>query len=210
MSSIIVAAAPIFTAILAHFAGEERFSRRTLLGFLIAFTGVISVVFNGAFVLKSWTPGAICWHWEPPPAGRCTPMLLRRMGGQHDPLLVTRRTLFWGTVTAVPIVLLEGAPFPCRTTGHAGYCRESPVSGTHRQRTLLCALEPDCPAVRSGLRQQFHLPHSLRHHRSSSPLFWRRPSLPLRFWAPPSSPQALWVTQRETPLFRRPAGCRSH
>ena len=39
-------------------------------------------------------------------------ILLRRMGGRHDPLLVTRRTLFWGTVTAIPIVLLEGAPFP--------------------------------------------------------------------------------------------------
>lgn len=34
--SIIVAAAPIFTAILAHFAGEERFRRQTLWGFLAA------------------------------------------------------------------------------------------------------------------------------------------------------------------------------
>ena len=48
--SIIVAAAPIFTAILAHFTGEERFRRNTLWGFLVAFTGVVLVVCNGTFV----------------------------------------------------------------------------------------------------------------------------------------------------------------
>ena len=29
-----------------------------------------------------------------------------------DSLLITRRTLFWGLITAIPIVLLEGAPYP--------------------------------------------------------------------------------------------------
>ncbi len=50
--SIIVAAAPVFTAVIAHFTGEERFRRNTLWGFLIAFTGVVLVVCNGTFVLK--------------------------------------------------------------------------------------------------------------------------------------------------------------
>ena len=50
--SIIVAAAPVFTAVIAHFTGEERFRRSTLWGFLIAFTGVVLVVCNGTFVLK--------------------------------------------------------------------------------------------------------------------------------------------------------------
>ena len=50
--SIIVAAAPIFTALIAHFTGEERFRRNTLWGFLVAFTGVVLVVCNGTFVLK--------------------------------------------------------------------------------------------------------------------------------------------------------------
>ena len=66
--SIIVAAAPIFTAILAHFAGEERFHRSTLWGFLVAFTGVVLVVCNGTFVLKLNPRGdflalaaAACW-----------------------------------------------------------------------------------------------------------------------------------------------------
>ena len=101
--SIIVAAAPIFTAILAHFAGLERFRRSTLLGFL--------VVFNGTFVLKLNPKGdllalaaAACWA--------VYSVLGRRISDGLDPLLVTRRTLFWGLVTAIPLVLLEGASYP--------------------------------------------------------------------------------------------------
>lgn len=109
--SIIVAAAPIFTAILAHFAGLERFRRSTLLGFLVAFAGVILVVFNGTFVLKLNPKGdllalaaAACWA--------VYSVLGRRISDGLDPLLVTRRTLFWGLVTAIPLVLLEGASYP--------------------------------------------------------------------------------------------------
>lgn len=109
--SIIVAAAPIFTAILAHLSGEERFRRQTLWGFLVAFTGVVLVVCNGTFVLKLNPRGdflalcaAACWA--------CYSVLMRKAGQGLDPILVTRRTLFWGAVTAVPLVLLEGTPFP--------------------------------------------------------------------------------------------------
>jgi len=109
--SIIVAAAPIFTAILAHFAGVERFSRSTLWGFLVAFTGVVLVVCNGTFVLKLNPKGdflalaaAGCWATYS--------VIMRKTGQNFDPLLATRRTLFWGTVTAIPLVLLEAAPYP--------------------------------------------------------------------------------------------------
>ena len=109
--SILVAAAPIFTAVLAHFTGEERFRRQTLWGFLTAFTGVVLVVCNGTFVLKLNPRGdllalgaAACWA--------CYSVLVRKAGRDLDPILVTRRTLFWGAVTAVPLALLEGAPFP--------------------------------------------------------------------------------------------------
>lgn len=109
--SIIVATAPIFTAILAHVSGEEHFRRQTLWGFLVAFTGVVLVVCNGTFVLKLNPRGdllalsaAACWA--------VYSVLLRRAGRGLDPILATRRTLFWGAVTAVPLVLTEGAPFP--------------------------------------------------------------------------------------------------
>ena len=109
--SIIVAAAPIFTAVLAHFAGLERFRSGTLLGFLVAFSGVILVVCNGTFVLKLNPRGdllalgaAACWS--------VYSVLIRRLDDGLDPLMVTRRTLFWGIVTALPLVLLEGQSYP--------------------------------------------------------------------------------------------------
>ena len=109
--SIIVAAAPIFTAILAHFAGEERFRTSTLAGFLVAFSGVILVVCNGTFVLKLNPKGdllalaaAVCWA--------IYSVLLRRASRGLDSILVTRRTMFWGIVTALPLVAAEGVPYP--------------------------------------------------------------------------------------------------
>lgn len=108
--SIIVAAAPIFTAVLAHIAGVERFRSGALWGFLIAFSGVILVVCNGTFVLKLNPKGdllalaaALCWA--------VYSVLIRKLKNDADSLLITRRTLFWGLLTAVPMVLLEGAPY---------------------------------------------------------------------------------------------------
>ena len=108
--SIIVAAAPIFTAVLAHFAGEERIRRGTVIGFLIAFAGVILVVCNGTFVLKLNPKGdllalaaAACWA--------CYSVLMRKHGDGLDTLLATRRIIFWGIVTALPILLATPASF---------------------------------------------------------------------------------------------------
>ncbi|MDD3347349.1 DMT family transporter [Oscillibacter sp.] len=109
--SILVAAAPIFTAVLAHFTGEESFRRSTFFGFLTAFSGVVLVVCNGTFILKLNPRGdllalaaALCWA--------VYSVLLRRVSQGLDPILVTRRTLFWGVVTAFPLVALEGLPYP--------------------------------------------------------------------------------------------------
>ena len=109
--SIIVAVAPIFTAVLAHLAGVERFRSGALWGFLIAFSGVILVVCNGTLVLKLNPRGdllavaaALCWA--------VYSVLIRKLDEDTDPLLVTRRTLFWGLLTAIPMVVLEGAAYP--------------------------------------------------------------------------------------------------
>ena len=109
--SIIVAAAPILTALLAHFAGEEAFRAGTLRGFLLAFSGVVLVVCNGTFVLKLNPRGdllalaaAACWA--------VYSVALRRLDSDLDPIFVTRRTAFYGAVTAIPFVLAEGVAFP--------------------------------------------------------------------------------------------------
>jgi len=109
--SIIVAAAPILTALLAHFTGEERFRKNMLWGFLISFIGVILVVFNGTFVLKLNPKGdllalAAAASWA------CYSVMLRRSAEGLDSLLVTRRILFWGLVTTLPLVILTPIPYP--------------------------------------------------------------------------------------------------
>ena len=197
--SIIVAAAPIFTAILAHFVGEERFSRRTLLGFLIAFTGVILVVFNGAFVLKLDPRGdllalgaAACWA--------VYSILLRRMGGRHDPLLVTRRTLFWGTVTAIPIVL------PLATPAIAGNLLFLGLVGSglcyvlwnHTVRLL---------GVVSANNFIYLIPFVTI---VAAALFLDETISPIAILGAALITAGVVVTQRETPLLRRPTGCRSN
>ena len=106
--SIIVSAAPILTALIAHFATDEKLHRNTLLGFLTAFSGVVLVVFNGAFVLRVSPKGdilallsACCWA--------AYSVMLRKMPPELDPILVTRRTMLWGLITAVPMAIPGGA-----------------------------------------------------------------------------------------------------
>lgn len=109
--SIIVSTAPIFTAVLAHFTTDEKFRPSTLVGFLVAFAGVVLVVYNGAFVLKLSPAGdllamlaALLWA--------IYSVVMKRFAGRHDSILLTRRTIFWGLVTALPMAVIEGAAFP--------------------------------------------------------------------------------------------------
>ena len=109
--SILVASAPVFTAILAHFViRSERLSRYTFIGFAVAITGVALVVFNGSFVLKLNPLGdllsvgaALCWA--------VYSVLLRKSVDRRDPILLTRRLMLWGFITAFPAALLEGKSF---------------------------------------------------------------------------------------------------
>ncbi|WP_369281764.1 DMT family transporter [Oscillibacter sp. GMB15532] len=106
--SIIVSAAPILTALIAHFTTDEKLHRNTLWGFLTAFSGVVLVVFNGAFVLRVSPKGdilallsACCWATYS--------VMLRKMPTELDPIMLTRRTMLWGLITAVPMAIPGGA-----------------------------------------------------------------------------------------------------
>lgn len=108
--SILITFSTVMTAVIAHFAGLERLSRGTVHGFLIAFAGVVLVVFNGTFVLKLNPKGdilsilaALCWA--------VYSVLNDRYGGDHDQLLATRRIVFFSIITLIPIFLMEGKGF---------------------------------------------------------------------------------------------------
>ncbi len=106
--SILVSAAPIITAVIAHFATDEKLHRNTLFGFLTAFSGVVLVVFNGAFVLRVSPKGdilallsACCWATYS--------VMLRKMPAELDSIMITRRTMLWGMITAIPTAIPGGA-----------------------------------------------------------------------------------------------------
>lgn len=110
--SIIVASAPIITAILAHFFIKgERLNKNIGLGFAVAFAGVIMVVFNGQFVLKLNPAGdalslgaAVSWA--------IYSVILRTCVDKYNSVMLTRKLMFYGFITAFPIALVQGERMP--------------------------------------------------------------------------------------------------
>ena len=107
--STIVALAPLLTAILAHIAtrGRERLDKWVWIGFAAAFTGVALVVCNGAFVLKLSPAGdllslltALLW------AAYCVQQSYAL--AWRGELFITRKVMFYGLVTSLPLMLLGG------------------------------------------------------------------------------------------------------
>lgn len=103
--SILLAAAPIFTAILAHFfTKDEKLSARIWAGFGIAIAGVVLVVFNGTYVLKLNPLGdalsllaALSWG--------VYSVLLKSYVSRYNGLELTRRMAFYAILLTAPFAL---------------------------------------------------------------------------------------------------------
>ena len=108
--SILVSTSPIVSALLLMlFYREERLNRKQGIGFAVAFTGVILVVFNGAVALKLNPVGDLLalvasTSW----AVYC--ILLRLWSDGDDSLLITRKLMFYGILTVLPMVAMETTP----------------------------------------------------------------------------------------------------
>ena len=107
--SAIVSLAPLMTALLDHaLSGRKKpLGRRVWLGFAAAFSGVLLVVFNGALVLQLSPAGdllalgtALLW------AVYC--LQQSRALARWDGLFITRKVLFYGVVTSLPVLALTG------------------------------------------------------------------------------------------------------
>ena len=105
--SILVSAAPIASALMLRlFEHDERLSGRQIAGIGIAFFGVLFVVLNGVFVLKLNPLGdllalAAAFFWA------LYGFLTKRIVDRYDTFLCTRKLMFYGIVTAMPLLLLE-------------------------------------------------------------------------------------------------------
>lgn len=107
--SILVSTSPIITALaMAVLHKEEKLSRSQLGGFAIAFAGVVLVVFNGAISLKLNPAGDMlallaAAFWA------AYGFLLRRWSPLYDSALITKKLMFYGFWTTLPLVLVQGS-----------------------------------------------------------------------------------------------------
>ena len=110
--SILVSTAPVLTAILlALTPSSEKPNRNTVLGILVALVGMVMVVFNGAVVLKLNPVGdllsmgaALSWA--------VYSLILQRYSSRFSSYLISRKLMFYGILTTLPLLAIEGAPFP--------------------------------------------------------------------------------------------------
>ena len=107
--SILVSTSPIMAALMLALFYREKLSLRQVLGFAVAFFGVVLVVFNGAFALHLNPLGdmlallaAVSWA--------AYGMLLRRWSNDYPSVLITRKLLFYGIITVLPLLISAAEP----------------------------------------------------------------------------------------------------
>jgi len=101
---LIVATAPIITALLAHFFTKgEKLNKNLFIGFLIAILGVFLVMFNGNFMLKLNPAGdilalcaAISWS--------VYSITTKKFGSKYNYLYLTRKIFFYALLTMIPFL----------------------------------------------------------------------------------------------------------
>lgn len=101
---LIVATAPIITALLAHFFTKgEKLNRNLIIGFFVAISGVFLVMFNGNFMLKLNPIGdilALCAavSWS------IYSIITKKFGSKYSHLYLTRKIFFYALITMVPFL----------------------------------------------------------------------------------------------------------
>ncbi len=101
--SLIICMNPLLTMIVAGMLySSERLNRRQIFGSLVAFSGMILVVLNGRFVLKLSPIGdlfalcaALSWMGYS--------LVVRPLMDRYNSFFITRKILFYGIVTGLPI-----------------------------------------------------------------------------------------------------------
>ena len=108
--SILVSTAPVITALLLLLLpGGERVTKQIVTGILVAFLGVVLVVCNGSVVLQLNPAGdflaiaaACCWS--------VYGMILKGYSGRFSSYLLSRKLMFYGILTTLPLLWMEHAP----------------------------------------------------------------------------------------------------
>ena len=112
--SVLVSSAPLLTAAwLCLIRRKEQLTGRQSAGFIVAFLGMVLVVFNGVFILKL-NPlgdllalgGGACWATYT--------VMLSKWGEEYDSALISRKMMFYGILTSGVLLLFSGQSLPVR------------------------------------------------------------------------------------------------
>lgn len=140
--SILVSTAPVLTAILlALTPGSEKPTRNTVLGILVALVGMVMVVLNGAVVLKLNPIGdllsvgaALSWA--------VYSLILQRYSSRFSSYLISRKLMFYGILTTLPLLAMGGRALPHLHPVHPAHpAAGSALPGGAGQRPVLRVLE---------------------------------------------------------------------
>lgn len=104
--ALIICTAPILAAIITYFFyKKESFSKRFIIGSVIALLGVGLVVFNGSYILQLNPIGdlltliaALMWAFY------C--LILKKMNAKYNALFITRKVFIYGILTLIPFFII--------------------------------------------------------------------------------------------------------
>lgn len=105
--SLLSSLSPLATALLAGFLfPNEKPGRGLLIGSCVAFVGAAMVILNASATLEIRPLGDLlalgaCFSWA------IYSLVLRRLSANYDVFYITRKTFFYGLVTAIPFLILE-------------------------------------------------------------------------------------------------------
>ena len=109
-TSILVSTVPMWTLLLLCLTTKQTMGLRHLLGFLVAISGVVLVVYNGAAITFTMNTTAVACALG---ACLCWAIYSRLINSfqKVDSILLTRRMLFYTLIFMVPLaVFLDGVP----------------------------------------------------------------------------------------------------
>ncbi|MDR1526890.1 MAG: DMT family transporter [Dysgonamonadaceae bacterium] len=101
--ALLVCTTPLLTIVLSHwFVKGERLRKRVLYGSLLALAGVVCVIYNGNFVLKTHPIGDILsliasLMWA------IYTIILKRLDHRYPVMFLTRKIFFYGLLTILPV-----------------------------------------------------------------------------------------------------------
>lgn len=104
---VIVSIAPFFTAVLAHFFLDgEKLTRRFLIGFGIALSGILLIALNGSFVLQL-NPAGDLLAFIAPAVWAIYSVFMRKIGQlRFHTIGATRKVFFYGLIFMLPALFL--------------------------------------------------------------------------------------------------------